>query len=231
MRNRLLALLLGLVLALGAFLFAGTASATTNDYPYEVSVTWQSDNINSLFPQHRVSSDASQCEAAQFQKDLYTIENQADADYLAGLTVLNSPADDAQLSPHGYSVYTVPADSTKCETTTPPPPPVTTPPAPTPSETTSTPPATTTPPAPSTTAPKPAPSTSKPRSSSAVVPPAPTHPNKTTQAPVAKSAPLASTGVDSADMIVIALILGSLGVFTMTIARPQLSAMLGRRLH
>lgn len=78
--------------------------------PYEVEVCWTMDNSDGVegtyeWPQTRSATctPVPACEEViEIQRDLYMIENKEDEDYLAGLTVLNSPADDASLSPHGY---------------------------------------------------------------------------------------------------------------------------------
>lgn len=77
---------------------------------YEVEVCWTMDNSDGVegtyeWPQTRSATCAPvpKCEETiEIQRDLYWIENKQDEDYLAGLTTLSSPADDASLSPHGY---------------------------------------------------------------------------------------------------------------------------------
>jgi hypothetical protein len=55
------------------------------------------------FPQIRGCTTEPKCEElVEFQYDTYWIRDKADEDYLAGLNVLNSSADDAQLEPHDY---------------------------------------------------------------------------------------------------------------------------------
>ncbi|VXB82896.1 hypothetical protein [Aeromicrobium sp. 9AM] len=86
---------------------------------YEVEICWtmdKSDGVEGTYewPQTRSSTctPAPTCgKVIEIQRDLYWIESQDDEDYLASLDVLNSPADDAQLSPHGYysKVFTGPA--------------------------------------------------------------------------------------------------------------------------
>ena len=78
------------------------------------------------FPQTRVDTDdctvpPATCEGDQrFQQDYYWISDLADEEYLAGLQHLNSPADDARLEPHTYSMIDVPAKvSEECEPATP----------------------------------------------------------------------------------------------------------------
>ncbi len=94
---------------------------------YETCVLWSVDNPDIAdFPQTRVDTDdctvpPATCEGAQrFQQDHYWIRDLADEEYLAGLQHLNSPADDARLEPHNYSMIDVPAKvSEECEPATP----------------------------------------------------------------------------------------------------------------
>lgn len=104
---------------------ATSANADTT-FPYEVTVVWQMDNpdlsnpTSYEWPQRRVAGiAAAACEGAKYQTDTYTIQGKDDQDYLAGLTVLNSPADDASLSPHNYFATVVPADKSLCESPSP----------------------------------------------------------------------------------------------------------------
>ena len=87
---------------------------------YEVCALWSVDNpAVADFPQTRVDSDdctvpPATCEGDQrFQQDYYWIRDADDEQYLAGLQHLNSPADDARLEPHNYSMIDVPATSTE----------------------------------------------------------------------------------------------------------------------
>ena len=85
---------------------------------YEVCALWSVDNPEVAdFPQTRVDTDdcttpPATCEGDQrFQQDYYWIRDAEDEQYLAGLQHLNSPADDARLEPHNYSMIDVPAKS------------------------------------------------------------------------------------------------------------------------
>lgn len=77
---------------------------------YETEVCWTMDTSDGIegtyeWPQTRSATctPVPKCEEViEIQRDLYWIESQEDEDYLAGLTTLNSPADDASLSPHDY---------------------------------------------------------------------------------------------------------------------------------
>jgi LPXTG-motif cell wall-anchored protein len=88
-------------------------------------VLWSVDNPGVAdFPQTRVDSEdcttpPATCEGDQrFQRDYYWIRDADDEQYLAGLQHLNSPADDARLEPHNYSMIDVPAKTGEdCEPT------------------------------------------------------------------------------------------------------------------
>lgn len=110
---------------------ASPASAThVQDYPYDVTVTWQMSTVPPdlepgtaypngpfLFPQTRLDGVPTPgCEPVAIQVDTYTIHNKKDAEYLAGLTKLDSPADDARLSPHAYYAEVL-QDKSACVTT------------------------------------------------------------------------------------------------------------------
>lgn len=103
----------------------GACPKVESKYPYEVTVCWtMADDGNPAtefdWPQTRgCDLPAPTCEdqKLQFQTDTYWIRDKADEDYLASLTGLNSPADDAQLEPHNYfsSTKTVEAkDESEC---------------------------------------------------------------------------------------------------------------------
>jgi hypothetical protein len=92
---------------------------------YEVCANWTVDNFptnTTDWPQTRLNTDctepAPECSPVRIQFDKYWIRDEADAAYFAGLTTLNSPADDAQLEPHDYYVKTIAAKD--CEETPPP---------------------------------------------------------------------------------------------------------------
>jgi hypothetical protein len=95
-------------------------------YPYEVQVCWtmeHSDGVENTyeFPQTRGCDTQPPCESSlEFQHDTYWIRDEADENYLANLTTLNSPADDAQLEPHDYYSNIVTNDE-KCVGPQPPP--------------------------------------------------------------------------------------------------------------
>jgi hypothetical protein len=85
---------------------------------YEVNACWtmtHSDGIENTyqFPQTRGCNPPPCNTTIEQQHDTYWIRDQAEADYYAGLTGLNSPADDAQLEPHGY--YSVILTGGACE--------------------------------------------------------------------------------------------------------------------
>jgi LPXTG-motif cell wall-anchored protein len=112
-------------------------------YPYEVDVCWvmaASDGVEGTyeFPQTRTTNctPTPKCEELiEIQNDTYWIRDKADEDYLAGLTNLNSPADDARLEPHGYFSKVFRGEE-KCPVVVPPTeePPVVVPPVVTPPE-------------------------------------------------------------------------------------------------
>lgn len=110
MKNKYFVMLIvGLLIVLGFSTISMTAaSATGDDYPYEVDVCWTMDNPDGVegtyeFPQTRGCDTAPKCEGlVERQYDTYWIRDADDEAYLAGLTVLNSSADDAQLEPHDY---------------------------------------------------------------------------------------------------------------------------------
>lgn len=75
--------------------------------PYETDVCWTMDNSDGVvgtfeFPQTRGCQPPACEETVEYQHDTYWIRDLADEEYLAGLTHLNSPADDASLEPHDY---------------------------------------------------------------------------------------------------------------------------------
>jgi len=84
--------------------------------PYEVCAFWL---INAPAPENWpgqtiLSRDCgfvspTECVEYRIQFDKYWIRDAADEAYWLGLTVINSPADDAPLEPHDYVVSTVPA--------------------------------------------------------------------------------------------------------------------------
>ena len=95
----------------------------------EVCAWWKvidSDASGDIWEQTILSKDCNfvpvpECVDYQYQFDKYWIRDAADAAYFAALTVLNSPADDAQLEPHDYRVETVEAkDCTVVPPTNPP---------------------------------------------------------------------------------------------------------------
>ena len=96
---------------------AVTCPPVEDEFPdYEVCALWSVDNPEVAdFPQTRVDSEdcttpPATCEGDQrFQQDYYWIRDAEDEQYLAGLQHLNSPADDARLEPHNYSMIDVPA--------------------------------------------------------------------------------------------------------------------------
>lgn len=135
--------------------------AEATGYPYEQTVCWAMDNptldnANTYqWPQHKVdcgvvpaANDTTCGTPGKYQVDTYWIRDDTDRDYLAGMTVMSSPADDAQLEPHGYYAVTVtakPAEQCVAPTPSPTPTPTVTPTTePTPEPT---PPTITTPPA------------------------------------------------------------------------------------
>lgn len=80
----------------------------------EVCATWETTSINADWPQKLLSKDCGfipeqRCEPYKIQFDKYWIRDAADQKYYDGLTVLNSPADDASLEPHGYYLKTIEA--------------------------------------------------------------------------------------------------------------------------
>ena len=97
--------------------------------PYEVTVCWSMDNPDLStpgtheWPQTRAScpvpASTGKCEGGKYQVDTYWIRDVEDEEYLAALTVLNSPADDARLEPHDYYAAAVPGDASKCESVPP----------------------------------------------------------------------------------------------------------------
>lgn len=117
-------------LALVAVMAPVPAQATGGgSYPYEVTRCWEMDdpdmsNQTSIeWPQTLVGETCpteQTCEGTKYQYDTYWIRDDDDAAYLAGLTHLNSPADDAQLEPHDYGVTYSAPNSDLCENPPPP---------------------------------------------------------------------------------------------------------------
>lgn len=153
--------LIATLMAMAGIMVAVQQDATGSTppaYPYEQTVCWQMDapdltNPASYeWPQTKVDcsvvppANTSACgDGAKYQIDTYWIRDDADRDYLAGMTTMSSSADDASLEPHGYYAVTVlPKPAGECATPTPTPtptePPVTETPTPTPTPTPTNPP-------------------------------------------------------------------------------------------
>jgi hypothetical protein len=86
-----------------------------SEYPYEVNVCWTMQNTDGVegtysFPQTRGCEPPDCDETVEYQHDTYWIRDDADKEYLDGLTVLNSSADDASLEPHNYYSEVVEGD-------------------------------------------------------------------------------------------------------------------------
>lgn len=88
--------------------------------PYETTICWQMDNSDGIegtyeWPQTRADCNTQPAcdEVIEFQIDTYWIRDADDEAYLAGLTHLNGPEDDASLEPHNYSSKLVRGD--ECE--------------------------------------------------------------------------------------------------------------------
>lgn len=150
--------------------------------PYEVDVCWtmsHTDGVEGTYqwPQTRGCQPPACEETVEQQHDTYWIRDRDDEAYLAGLTGLNSPADDARLEPHGY--YSVVLTGPECETPTEEPTPTDDPTPtdePTPSETPTAPPTSTPDPEPTPTPTAPGEPTAPPTIVTPDVPPTVTEP-------------------------------------------------------
>lgn len=142
---------------------------------YEVDVCWtmsHTDGVEGTYewPQTRGCEPPACGEVVEQQHDTYWIRDRADEEYLAGLTGLSSPADDARLEPHGY--YSTVLTGPECETPDPDPTP-TPEPTPTPDPT----------PTPTPTPPGPPSEPPAPSEPPVTVPPVPTVPVEPTKPP------------------------------------------------